>query len=183
MIDNSYRVTALKYRNYLLLHLALSHLQYIKHLILDLLQEQPVQTPFTQEQVDSTGFMSIMSSSCHRGTNEPPGALFHPQSVGSGITISCSASFHRYPAWIQALLTCCRISDGEGTNMRRLIFSVEISWSVLRDLNGACFDKLYASYTKLHKALKSCSVILRGQQLSFWCLIYCKCDKAKCKSK
>ena len=113
--------------NHFILHFPLSHLRYIKHFIEDFLHEQLLHSPFEHEHVAITSFiLSVTASSCHRGINEMSGSHFQPHSIGSGIFISISLSFHRQPAWMQARFICCKIPDGDETSIRRFMLGVEM---------------------------------------------------------
>ena len=80
-------------RNRLFLPFPLSHLQYTKYFIDNFLHEQLLHLPFEHEQLFVIGLMlSVTTSSCQCGTNEPSGTGFQPHSIGSGMLVSISLS-------------------------------------------------------------------------------------------
>ena len=108
------------------LHFDSSHLQNFIQFIPLFLQEQLSHNPLVHEQVFSKEWTSGEEQVCHKGMYENVDTedRFQLHDVGSGIFSSRGDSFQRYPAWIQARLTCCSIAGTEGASVRRHIFGV-----------------------------------------------------------
>ena len=83
-----------------------AHLQFLHDLVFDL-----------QEQVAVSWSIEILQfCSCHCGINSLFWSRHHPQSFGSGIVTSSSASFHKYLAWRLARFVWSKRASSEGGN-------------------------------------------------------------------
>ena len=124
------------------LHFDSLHLQNFIQFIHIHSQEQLSYDSLVHGQVFSKEWTSGKEQACHKEMQENVDTedRSQPHGVGSGISSPRGDSFQRYPAGIQAHLTCYSIAGTEGASVRRHIFSVFNKWRKRKASNEVSED-------------------------------------------